>query len=84
MTPCNKIPGAPVLDMGYPSYPPALYRAISYGSSLGVPVYVTENGMPSKEEDGGRADWWDGYLGMVRSSLFRPACRVLHHREHHL
>ena len=74
MTPCNKLP-EPVLDMGYPSYPPALYRAISYVSSLGVPVYVTENGMPSGEEDGGRSDWIQGYLGLVRGFPSSPLCQ---------
>ena len=32
-----------------PVYPPSLYRAVSYASTLGVPVYILENGMPSKE-----------------------------------
>ena len=27
-------------DMGYPVYPPSLYRACSYASGLGVPVYI--------------------------------------------
>ena len=35
-----------------PVYPPSLYRAVSYASTLGVPVYILENGMPSKEVRG--------------------------------
>ena len=76
MSPSNKLP-EPVLDMGYPSYPPALYRAISYASSLGVPVYVTENGMPSAEEDGGRSKWIEGYLGLVGPLAVLPQSLML-------
>ena len=38
-----------VLLCADPVYPPSLYRAVSYASTLGVPVYILENGMPSKE-----------------------------------
>lgn len=59
--------------MGYPRYPPSLYRAISYSSSLGVPVYVMENGMASAEDGDSRTQWINGYLeqvGSLRSDFF--------------
>lgn len=51
--------------MGYPMYPPSLYRAISYGSKLGVPMYITENGTPLTEDTSERSEWISGYLGQV-------------------
>lgn len=42
----NLVPGTkdkemqPITDMGYPLYPPSLYRACSYAAGLGVPVYI--------------------------------------------
>lgn len=49
-----------------PVYPPSLYKAISYASTLGVPVYILENGMPAKEDDSRRSDWINGCLNEVR------------------
>lgn len=54
-----------VTEMGYPMYPPSLYRAISYGSKLGVPMYITENGTPLTEDTSERSEWISGYLGQV-------------------
>ena len=51
-----------------PVYPPSLYKAISYASTLGVPVYILENGMPAKEDDNRRSDWINGYLNEVRAT----------------
>ena len=65
LTPCNKFPDKGLTDMGYPYYPPSLYRAISYASSLGVPVYVTENGMASAEDNNDRTEWINGNLAQV-------------------
>lgn len=48
-----------------PVYPPSLYKAISYASTLGVPVYILENGMPAKEDDSRRSDWINGCLNEV-------------------
>ena len=56
-----------ITDMGYPIYPPSLYRACSYASGLGVPVYIMENGMPCKQDDERREKWIKGCLQMVRS-----------------
>ena len=46
-------------------YPPSLYRAVSYVSTLGVPVYILENGMPAKEDDDRRTQWIDGCMAEV-------------------
>jgi len=56
-----------------PVYPPSLYKAISYASTLGVPVYILENGMPSKEDDSRRSDWINGCLAEVRRLAGRRA-----------
>jgi len=48
-----------------PVYPPSLYRAVSYVSTLGVPVYILENGMPSKADDERRTEWIDGCMAEV-------------------
>lgn len=69
MTPCNKFPGKGLTDMGYPYYPPSLYRAISYSSSLGVPVYVTENGMACAEDNDDRTEWINGNLAQAGCPL---------------
>lgn len=53
--------------MGYPMYPPSLYRAISYASKLGVPMYITENGTPLTEDTEERSEWITGYLEQVFS-----------------
>ena len=50
-----------------PVYPPSLYRAVSYVSTLGVPVYILENGMPSKQDDERRTEWIDGCMAEVGS-----------------
>lgn len=68
LTPCNKLPGG-LTDMGYPRYPPSLYRAISYSSSLGVPVYVMENGMASAEDGDSRTQWINGYLEQTERAV---------------
>ena len=48
-----------------PVYPPSLCRAVSYVSTLGVPVYILENGMPAKEDDERRTEWIDGCMAEV-------------------
>lgn len=35
--------------MGYPIYPPSLYRACSYAAGLGVPVYVMVHPPPPQQ-----------------------------------
>ena len=55
--------------MGYPMYPPSLYRSISYASKLGVPMYITENGCPYVADTSERTDWINGYLTEVATAL---------------
>jgi beta-glucosidase/6-phospho-beta-glucosidase/beta-galactosidase len=68
LNPSNRGPRAPS-DMGYPIYPPSIYRAISYASTLGKPIYIMENGMPSSEDNEERKEWIDGYLGQVQKAV---------------
>ncbi len=58
-----------VLPGADPVYPPSLYRAVSYASTLGVPVYILENGMPCAQDDDRRKDWIDGCLAEARPAL---------------
>ena len=44
-------------------------RAVAYASELGVPIYVTENGIPSKKDDDSRREWIDGYLTEVSAGF---------------
>lgn len=49
---------------------------MSYASTLGVPVYILENGMPCKEDDERRTEWIDGCLAEVtQKSLYWPGYR---------
>ena len=57
------------LECADPVYPPSLYRAVSYVSTLGVPVYILENGMPAKEDDERRTEWIDGCMTEVTLTL---------------
>ncbi|CAL8471442.1 g10984 [Coccomyxa elongata] len=68
LNPTNKGPKG-IADMGYPVYPPSLYRAVSYASTLGVPVYILENGMPCREDDDRRKEWIDGCLAEVEKLI---------------
>lgn len=54
-----------MLVQDYPVYPPSLYRAISYVSTLGVPIYVMENGIPAAKDDPNRKRWIVGCLQQV-------------------
>lgn len=54
-----------MLNCADPVYPPSLYRAVSYVSTLGVPVYILENGMPAKQDDERRTEWIDGCMAEV-------------------
>ena len=51
-------------------YPPSLYRAVSYVSTLGVPVYILENGMPAREDDERRTEWIDGCMAEVPAPTY--------------
>ena len=42
------------------------HRSISYASTLGLPIYITENGIPAAADDPNRAKWINGCLDAVR------------------
>lgn len=45
-------PKAEPLDGGYGElYPEGLYRSLKYLARLGVPIYITENGIPDSDDD---------------------------------
>ncbi|KAL3135656.1 hypothetical protein ABBQ38_006135 [Trebouxia sp. C0009 RCD-2024] len=58
-----------VTEMGYPMYPPSLFRAIHWASKLGVPMYITENGTPLTEDTSERSEWITGYLEQVEKAV---------------
>lgn len=62
------------LTQDYPVYPPSLYRSISYASTLGVPVYIMENGIPAAKDDPSRRKWISGCLQQARSIRYTPRC----------
>ncbi|MFA5817531.1 MAG: glycoside hydrolase family 1 protein [Bacteroidales bacterium] len=45
------LPGEIKTDMDYAMYPEGFYRAIKTVSELGVPVYITENGIADAKDD---------------------------------
>ena len=47
-------------------------RSISYASTLGLPVYITENGIPAAADDPNRAKWINGCLDVVRFCVWLP------------
>lgn len=54
-------PGEVPTDMIFAAYPEGLYRALHDIKRLGVPIYVTENGISDARDDR-RADWIRRYL----------------------
>ena len=59
-------------------------RAVAYASELGVPIYVTENGIPAKKDDGSREEWINGYLTEVPQLLLDAAGLVWYGRKRSL
>lgn len=52
-------------------------RSISYASTLGVPIYIMENGIPGPPDDPKRKEWIVGCLNMVCPAspwAFGPPC----------
>jgi hypothetical protein len=76
-----------VLAQDYPVYPPSLYRAISYVSTLGVPIYIMENGIPAPPNDPSRKRWIVGCLQQVGLCCgptdCAPTCQVICPKQHH-
>jgi beta-glucosidase len=54
--------------MDYASYPEGLYRAIQRVSKLGVPIYITENGIADAKDDR-RAQFISQYLYTVSKAI---------------
>lgn len=69
LQPDAKRAGAGMTDMDYPVYPPSLYRSISYASTLELPIYIMENGIPGTKDDPKRKEWIDGCLEMVKKAI---------------
>jgi len=69
LQPDNKGEDSDLTTMDYPVYPPSLYRSISYASTLGVPIYIMENGIPGPPDDPKRKEWIVGCLNMVKRAI---------------
>ena len=61
-------------DMPYPLYAEGLYRAIVQASSLGVPLYITENGIADAKDD--RRDIWLKRYIYAACKALREGCNV--------
>ncbi|MGE0206990.1 MAG: glycoside hydrolase family 1 protein [Candidatus Babeliales bacterium] len=61
-------PGQVMTDMEYPVRPETLYEAIANIAELGVPIYITENGL-ADAQDAYRAEFIKGYLSMVHKAI---------------
>ena len=61
-------PHEQMTDMHYPIYPEALYRSIKVASQMGVPIYITENGIADGTDDR-RAIYIDRYIRAVSRSI---------------
>ncbi len=55
-------------NMAYPIYPEGLYRSIERISELGVPIFITENGIADAQDDR-RATFIERYLYAVSRAL---------------
>ncbi len=55
-------------DMPYPFYAEGLYHAIAKASELGVPMYITENGIADAQDDK-RALWIERYLYALNKAI---------------
>jgi beta-glucosidase len=62
------LPGEVKTDMDYASYPEGFYRAIQSVSELGVPIYITENGIADARDDQ-RARFISQYLYAVSKAI---------------
>ncbi len=56
------------LDMDYGIYPEGIYRAFHSMKALGVPIYVTENGIADAKDDR-RKFWIQGHLYAVHKAI---------------
>ena len=55
-------------DMPYPIYPEGFYHEIAKAAELGVPIYITENGIADAQDDR-RALWIERYLYALSKAI---------------
>ena len=58
------VPGLPVTDMGFSADPGWMRLVLNELRGLGKPVYITENGLASNDDE-----WRQRYLGEILSSV---------------
>jgi beta-glucosidase len=63
--------GETMTDMEYAIYPQGIYHALHHMSTIGVPIYVTENGIAdhNNQDDERRVRWIREYLKAVSLAL---------------
>ncbi|MEC7984212.1 MAG: family 1 glycosylhydrolase, partial [Myxococcota bacterium] len=61
-------PGQIVTDFPYATYPEGFYRAIMRMASIGLPIIITENGIPDNKDDR-RADWIRRYAYAMKRAM---------------
>jgi beta-glucosidase len=60
--------GAPLTQMGWELHPEGLHRAITSAARTGLPVYVTENGIATDDDDR-RIDYLRTHLAQVARAI---------------
>ncbi len=61
-------PNEVMTDMEYAIYPDGIYNAIAEMATLGVPMYITENGIPDAKDEH-RAEFIKNYLKKVHEAV---------------
>jgi len=63
--------GETMTDMPYAIYPVGIYKALHHVAEIGLPIYITENGVPdyNNENDTRRVKWIKEYLKAVSLAL---------------
>ncbi len=63
--------GETMTDMEYAIYPEGIYKALHHMAEIGLPIYVTENGIADKEheDDTRRQRWIKEYLKAVSLAI---------------
>lgn len=64
-------PGEVMTDMQYAIYPNGIYKALHHMATIGLPIYITENGIADKNDtnDVRRQQWIREYLKAVSVAL---------------
>ncbi len=63
--------GETMTDMPYAIYPTGIYKALHHMAEIGLPIYITENGIPDHKNQGdvNRVRWIKEYLKAVSLAL---------------